>query len=123
MIKLQGVSVEWKITLKHRSNLWKIEIVGIGEDPHMPADVVVTMDPATLDKFVKEIKARKHSVAAFLPSELQQSEDDMYLWKAAAGSFIAANPDWDMEDNLPEPRIEDDEEVKELRGRGINPIF
>ena len=116
--------VEYKITMEHEEKPWIIEVVGIG-DPHNPSDLYITMNDSRLDKIVEELKAMKEDLfgAAFLPSEIMQSRDDMYLWRLVIGKFSANNPGWKVGDNLPEFGIEEDEEVRKLKKKGVTPIF
>jgi|Deesub1362A_J573_1020465.scaffolds.fasta_scaffold01139_15 hypothetical protein len=117
--------MEWKIVLKHRENPWVIEIIGIGENPHRPSEVVVRSNTKLpyVKKVLNEIRFTIEHPPPFLHSDMMQSRDDMYLWRFAAGKFTGTNPDWVVEDNLPELEIKEDEEVKKLRDEGIVPIY
>ncbi len=116
--------MELKIRMEHKENPWVIEVVGIG-DPHNPADLYITMNDDRLERIVEELKSIRDSLygAAFLPSDIMQSRDDMYLWRLVVGRFTAQNPGWKVRDNLPELRIEEDEEVRKLREQEIIPVF
>lgn len=117
--------MEWKIVLRHKENPWMIEIIGIGEDPHKPSEVVIRSNTKLpyVKKVLDEIRFTVEYPPAFLPIVMMQSKNDMYLWGFAAGKFTGTNPDWVVEDNLPELIIEEDEEIKKLRDEGIEPIF
>ena len=117
--------MEWKIVLKHRENPWRIEITGIGENPHKPVELVIKPNTRLppVKKVVEELKFKVENPPAHLPATIMQSKNDMYLWQSVAYTFAALNPDWEVEDNLPELELKEDEEIKKLREEGIVPIF
>ena len=117
--------MEWKIVLRHKENPWVIEIIGIGEDPHHPVDVIIKSNTGLppVKKAIEEIKDEVEDPdPVVIPLPLRQSRNDMYLWESVAYTYAAVNG-WTFESNLPELIIEEDEEVKKLREKGIEPIY
>jgi hypothetical protein len=116
--------MEWKIVLKHKENPWVIEIIGIGEDPHKPVELIIKSNTGLIQvkKVIEELKFKVEHPPAFLPSDIMQSGNDMYLWESIAYTYAAVNG-WTIESNLPELKIEEGEEVRKLREEGITPIF
>ena len=115
----------WKIVLKHKENPWTVEIIGVGEDPHNPAELIIRSNTRlpSIRKIIEELKTKVEHPPEQIPADILKNKNDLYLWQSVVYTFTALNPDWKMEDNLPELKIEEDEEIRELKDRGITPIF
>jgi len=112
--------MEWKIELRHKEMPWEIEIVGIGKDPHKPDEVVIkpNVKVPQIKKLIESIKSVVADPPAFLASDLKQSKNDMYLWRFATWK---AGKEWEIKDNLPELKLQE-EEIEEER-RGITVLY
>ena len=103
---------EWRVVLKHKNGVDRIEIIGIGPDPHCPTDIIKTSRGPIGKKILEEVLNRIY-IERDYPSPIIPvfSPDDMYLFFYHLAMIADRNPDWDIEDNLPplptEPDVED----------------
>ena len=102
--------MEWKIILVHENGLDRVEIVGIGEDPHRPADIITASRGPIGKKTLEEILRRVRTLGTpvIIPTV---SERDLYAFAYHAGSMADKDPSWRYESNL--PALPDPEEEHE----------
>lgn len=106
--------VEWKIILEHENGIDKVEIVGIGTDPHRPADVITTSRGPVGKRVLEEILRRVKVLGA--PVEIPTVSDrDLYTFAYHAGRIADEDPSWRYESNLPDlPDPEEEHEGEEV---------
>ena len=104
---------EWKVILKHRNGVDRVEITGIGPDPHRPAEVIKTSRGPIGKRILERIEERK-KVDSPPPIIPIFSSDDMYLYHYLLARVGDSNSDWEIESNLPrlsDPEGEHDSDV------------
>lgn len=91
---------EWRIVLKHRNGLDRVEIVGVGDDPHRPAEVIKTSRGSIGKRILEKIveKVRTITPPPIIPV---LSKDDLYAYSYHAGDVADNDPEWKFESNLP----------------------
>jgi hypothetical protein len=96
--------MEWKVVLKHKNGVDRVEIVGIGPDPHFPADVIKTSRGPIGKKVLDRIEKKKE---VFSPPPVIPifSSNDMYLYEFLLADVVDSDPDWEIESNLPDIQI------------------
>jgi len=106
---------EWRVVLKHKNGVDRIEIIGIGPDPHCPTDIIKTSRGPIGKKILEEVLNRIYIERDYPPPIIPIfSPDDMYLFFYHLAMIADRNPDWDIEDNLPQlpdPYEEHDSDV------------
>ncbi|WP_290597057.1 MULTISPECIES: hypothetical protein [unclassified Archaeoglobus] len=103
--------MEWKIVVKHKELPDKVEIIGMGSDPHNPIEVTAKSFGTLGKRALERIRQEMNSRPTFL-AWLIKSERDLYLWRYAANK-LADSGEWIVKDNLPEvkpPRMPDSED-------------
>ena len=102
--------MEWRIILEHKNGMDRVEIAGIGDDPHKPADIMTTargsIGKKTLEEVLKRVKTLGTPV--MIPTV---SERDLYAFAYHAGSMADEDSNWGYESNL--PALPDPEEEHE----------
>ena len=90
----------WKVVLKHKNGVDKVEVIGIGSDPHKPVEVVKTSEGPAGKKILERIEKQKE---IDLPPPIIPifSPDDMYLYNYLLAKIADSDPDWELESDLP----------------------
>ncbi len=100
--------MEWKIVLKHENGVDRVEITGIGEDPHRPADIITTSKgPSGKKTLEKILEGVRKGVPVVVPAF---SDKDLYAYAYHAGRIADEDPRWKYESNLPEIKIPEEED-------------
>lgn len=103
--------MEWKIVLKHENGTDSVEIVGIGEDPHRPADIITT----SRGPFGKKVLERiLEGVRKGVPVIIPCTDKDLYAFAYHAGRIADEDSNWKFESNLPEISIPEEEDGEML---------
>ncbi|MBE8539286.1 hypothetical protein [Geoglobus acetivorans] len=104
--------VGWKIVLKHENGIDRVEITGVGEDPHKPEEILTTFrgrnGKAVLEKILEGVRK---GVPVIVPA---LSDRDLYAYSYHAGRIADEDPRWKFESNLPEISISEEEDGEML---------
>ena len=104
------VEMEWKIRLKHSNGVDEIEIIGIGNDPHKPVEIIPKVRGSMANRIYKKILEEVRRGHRPILYNIQ-SPDDMYLYTYYIGSVADEDSNWKYESNL--PKLQDPREEHE----------
>ena len=99
---------EWRIVLKHKNGLDRVEIIGVGRDPHRPVDVTKTSRGPIGKRVLERIVERVRTIGT-PPIIPVFSEHDFYAYAYHAGDVVDNDSDWELESNLPPLQNPEDE--------------
>jgi len=96
--------MEWKVVLRHENGIDKVEIIGIGSDPHKPVEIIKNAKGMLAKKALKKIEELRDigDLTVIVPAK---SYDDMYAYEHWAGRVSDTDKSWKLETNLPKLKV------------------